>query len=348
MTAVSINWRLAERKRAVMRGLRLIYELSRDPEIFSEYGSDLLSCFYFTYATSKDPELCRAARRMGLERARRWRSDFSSVPEDADVSTILFFMHGTLSAEWFGLADEPLKEEIRRSAASFQALDFLSFDPLMEPPPLDVPEPCECGYWNERGRKMCFKCRKRLVMASRYRIWYEGLMMTYTAARLGISLGASFWDILKWLPVLRPYRGREQDENEDFYDSVYAVTHIVYTLNDYSVYRLRPAWLPQEFEFLKLCVEDAIAMDDPEMLGEIVDSLQAFGLKERHTLIRKGIDYLLSSQNADGSWGHANPQDDIYSYYHSTWTAIDGLREYPLRPHGLSFPELKPLLKQLR
>ncbi|HKS26970.1 MAG TPA: hypothetical protein VJS44_04085 [Pyrinomonadaceae bacterium] len=343
-----MNMRLAERKRAITRGLRLIYELSRDPEIFSEYGSDLLSCFYFTAATSKDPELCRMSRRMGLERARAWRSDFRSVPDDADVSTILFFMHGTLSAEGFGLADESLKEEIRRAASSFEAYDFLSFDPMDEPPPVDVPEQCECGYWNERGRKMCRQCRKRLLMASRYRVWYEGLMMTYTAAKLGVSLGASYWDVLKWLPVLHPYRGREDDENEDFYDSVYAVTHIVYTLNDYSVYRLRPQWLPQEFEFLKASVEDAIAMEDPEMLGEITDSLQAFGLKETHPLIRRGIDYLLSSQNADGSWGHASPKEDIYAYYHSTWTAIDGLRQYPLRPYGLSFHELKPLLKQLQ
>lgn len=348
MSAVSINWKLAERKRAITRGLRLIYKLSCDPEIFAEYGSDLLSCFYFTAATSKDPELCRMSRRMGRERARRWRSDFKSVPEDADVSTILFLMHGTLSAEGLGFADDSLKEEIGRAARSFQAYDFLSFDPLQEPPPTDVPDECACGYWNERGRKNCFKCRKRLLMASRYRVWYEGLMMTYTAARLGVSLGASFSDVLKWLPILHPYRGREDDENEDFYDSVYAVTHIVYTLNDYSVYRLRPAWLPQEFEFLKACVEDAIAMDDPEMLGEIVDALQAFGLKETHPLIRRGLDYLLASQNADGSWGHADAEAGIYAYYHSTWTAIDGLRQYPLRPYGLSFPELKPLLKQLR
>ncbi|MBD0373255.1 MAG: hypothetical protein ICV60_20620 [Pyrinomonadaceae bacterium] len=340
--------RIEERRRAIERGLRLIYRLACDAEIFEEYGSDLLSCFYFTYATSKDPELCRMARRMGEERARRWRSDFSSVPKDADVSTILFFMHGTLSAEGLGFADEPLKEEIRRAAGGFDAYDFLAFDPTAEPPPLDVPDVCECGYWNERGRKMCVQCRKRLLMASRYRVWYEGLMMTYTAAHLGISLGVSYADVLKWLPTLHPYRGRAGGENDDFYDSVYAVTHIVYTLNDYSVYRLKPSWLPQEFEFLKASVEDAIALEDPEMLGEITDSLQAFGLKETHPLIRRGIDYLLSSQNADGSWGDAEPEDDIYAYYHSTWTAIDGLRQYPERPYGLSFPELKPLLKQLR
>lgn len=348
MTAASMNRRLSARKRAINRGLRLIYRVACDPEIFAGYGSDLLSCFYFTAATSKDPELCRLAGRMGRERARRWRSDFSSLPRDADVSTILFFMHGTLSAEGLGFPEESLKKEIQAACARFEPYDFLSFDPRQEPPPTDVPDECECGYWNERGRKMCRQCRKRLIMISPYRVWYEGLMMTYTARRLGVSLGESYAEVFKWLPTLRPYRGRENDENEDFYDSVYAVTHIVYTLNDYSVYRLRPSWLPQEFEFLKACVEDAIAMDDPEMLGEIIDSLQAFGLKETHPLVTRGLDYLLACQNADGSWGHADPADDIYSYYHSTWTAIDGLREYPSRPYGLSFPELKPLLKQLR
>ena len=32
---------------------------------------------------------------------------------------------------------------------------------------------------------------------------------------------------------------------------VLAITHLVYTLNDYNRYRLSQEWLPQEFEFLR-------------------------------------------------------------------------------------------------
>jgi squalene cyclase len=87
-------------------------------------------------------------------------------------------------------------------------------------------------------------------------------------------------------------------------------------------------------------------MEDPEMLGEFLDCLKSFGLKNSHPLIRTGMDYLLSQQNADGSWGDVEAAEDIYLVYHSTWTAIDGLRDYAWRGEGLSFPKLKPLLEQ--
>jgi hypothetical protein len=84
-------------------------------------------------------------------------------------------------------------------------------------------------------------------------------------------------------------------------------------------------------------------MGDPETTGEFLDSLRSFGLTTDHPLIRTGIEYLLSTQNADGSWG-CTEEEDIYARYHPTWTAIDGLREYAWQGLGLSFPRLEPLL----
>jgi hypothetical protein len=69
----------------------------------------------------------------------------------------------------------------------------------------------------------------------------------------------------------------------------------------------------------------------------------AFGVDENHAQIREGRHYLLSQQNPDGSWGDTDAED-IYSRYHPTWTAIDGLRDYRWRGAGLSFPDLKPVL----
>jgi hypothetical protein len=82
-----------------------------------------------------------------------------------------------------------------------------------------------------------------------------------------------------------------------------------------------------------------IAADDPEGLGELLDSLQSFGLDRSDPLIRKGIEYLLTRQNPDGSWGDPNEKDP-YDRYHPTWTAIGGLQEYKwkkvLCPEGLA------------
>jgi hypothetical protein len=57
------------------------------------------------------------------------------------------------------------------------------------------------------------------------------------------------------------------------------------------------------------------------------------------------MDYLLATQNPDGSWGDVEAED-IYDRYHPTWTAIDGLREYAWRGERLQSPRLMRLLDQ--
>jgi hypothetical protein len=333
-----------ERTRAVLRGMEFIYRVARDPQHFAAYGSDLLNCFHFVSHTSADPTLRRTARRMGEERARRWRRDHPHLPEDADADDILDFVHGTYAADRLGSPAPELKEQVRRAAARFTAHDFLSFDPRTEPPPEDVPDACECGLWNRRGRKRCAGCGRRLEMLTRYAVWYYALMRTYTGERYGVTLGARYRDVLRWIRAMRPYPENKGDDDFDFYDAVYAVTHVVYTLNDYSVYRLSPRWLPREFAFLKSCMREALKSEDAEMTGELLDSLRAFGLADTHALVRRGVDYLLSCQNEDGSWGDAG-DTRVYARYHTTWTAVDGLRDYAWRGGlGLSFPELRALL----
>ena len=181
-------------------------------------------------------------------------------------------------------------------------------------------------------------------MMTRYQVWYYSLTRAYCAETYGITLGAGYVEILKWLPSLRPYPTGRRAASLDFADAVYAVSHLIYTLNDYGVYRLSPRWLPEEYEFLKTNLERAVALDDADMMGEFLDSLMAFGLTDRHPLIRLGRDFLLSRQNADGSWGDAD-SEDLYARYHPTWAAIDGLREYRWRGRGVKFPQAMALLK---
>ena len=148
---------------------------------------------------------------------------------------------------------------------------------------------------------------------------------------------------LSGLPAMRPYPGGAEEDVEFLRDAIYAVTHVVYTLNDYSTYRLRPGWLPREFAFLKANVADACERNDPEVLGELLDSLKAFGLGATHPLIIRGTRYLLAEQNEDGSWGDPD-EENIRTRCHTTWTAIDGLRTHAWRGERVSRPELKSIL----
>jgi hypothetical protein len=108
-------------------------------------------------------------------------------------------------------------------------------------------------------------------------------------------------------------------------------------------YRLSPAWLPREFEFLRQHFAALIEGDDPETAGEFMECLKCFVLTDGSPLIRAGTDFLLASQNADGSWGRTD-DEDAYRNYHPTLAAAGGLMEVRWRGARLAFPKLEPLL----
>ena len=339
------HFKLAERRRAVRRGLDFIYRLACDDESFELYGSDLLFCFfYFSYAP-RSRALRRTARLMGRERARVWRREHAHVPEEADAGTIFTLIHGSYAADQLGLRDPSLKRELRHAAARLTAAELLWFDPRGEAPPKDAPALCACGEANERGRRACRLCRRRLRMLSRYRVWYDALTTLYTAERYGLRLDANFGEVFKWLPSMRPYPEARGRRSRDFYDAVYAVTHVVYTLNDYDRLRLPAELLPDEMEFLRACVAEALSANDVEMLGELVDSLVSLGMTDEDALIREAIERLLEEQHEDGSWTNTEACDAIYGSYHSTWTACGGLLDIRWGEVGLAYPELRPVLE---
>ncbi|HEY0174342.1 MAG TPA: hypothetical protein VGB98_25225 [Pyrinomonadaceae bacterium] len=318
----------ADRARAVRRGLDFIYLTARDPSNFEVYGSDYLWCFYTVGESVSDPEVRASARRMGLERARHWRRTHQRLPRDADAHTVIDYAFGADAADSLGLKDPRLKLQIRRAAARFGALDFMLFDPRTEPPPRDAPAECEADRaWNQRGASVCRRCGRALKMRTPQDVWYDALITAYVGERYGVGLGASYAEVLGWLPSLRPHRGPDSPE---FYDTVYAVTHVVYTLNDYGQRRVPARLLPEEFAFLKENLRAAVAAEDADMLGEFMDTLRAFGLTDADAEIREGAEYLLAHQNADGSWGDP-VEKDIYKRYHPTWNAVAALSNYAWR-----------------
>src|SRR4051812_12160509 len=120
-----------DRQRAVMRGLNFIYRTALKPRNFKDYGHDYLWCFYTLSEAVQDAQVRRAARRMGLERARLWRRVHQIVPADADAGLISELVFGDDAAESLGLKDEKFKEELRRAAPRFKARAYLLFDPLI-------------------------------------------------------------------------------------------------------------------------------------------------------------------------------------------------------------------------
>ncbi|HKV38665.1 MAG TPA: hypothetical protein VJX67_05595 [Blastocatellia bacterium] len=335
----------ALREQAVLRGLDFIYGTAQAPENFKLYGFDYLYSFYCISATSLDARLRSLSRTMGRERARQWRAENSSLPDEIDADIIAEFAFASLSADRLGIRDSALKHELRKAARRFAPPDYFWFDPATEPPPTNVPKECPCGAVSARGSSVCGRCAQPLDLMSRYEVWLVALIRSYIGERYGVTLGTPYQDVIKWLPQMRPYCGAASGLTDDFIWSLYAVTHIVYTLSDYCLSRLSPDWLPVEFQYLAQNLPQAISTDDAEMVGELLDSLKSFGLTAKHRLVREGREYLLSAQNRDGSWGDVDT-DDIYARYHPTLTAVNGLRDHAWKGPRLSFPRLKPVLER--
>ena len=336
---------ISGRDTSIKRGLDFIYRVANTAGGFDSYGSLLICCFALVGATSRNVRLRQLGRARAQKLAHRWRRLHPHLPKGAGPDLIPKFLLVRYALSRIGLRHDALNAEIRTAVKRFSAEDLLGFNPASEPPASDLPHRCDCGLQTQRGRTFCKQCRKRLEIYSRYRIWMGALASTYISDRCGIVFGAGYPDVLGWLPAMRPYPVGTDEDIELVRDAVYAVTHVVYTLNDFGTYRLRPGWLPQEFEFLKKNVTAACERRDPELLGELLDSLKAFGLRDSHPLIIRGTKYLLAAQNEDGSWGDPD-EENIRRRCHTTWTAIDGLRNYAWRAERVSRPELKTMLKQ--
>lgn len=329
-----------DRQRSLLRGLEFIYSTASNTKHFQADGNDLLWCFYSLSAAAADPELKKRAWKMGQERAREWRRTNDRVPPDIGADEILDMAYGSLSAELLDVRDDALKAELKTVARRHTAEEYLQFDPAKEPPPRDVPQNCaKCSSTNSRGVKLCKKCGMELRMTSPYDILCNALIATHTASRYGMWIGGSYDDVAQWIPKMRPYPPAEEGRNSRInHEAAYAVTHIVYTLNDYTLYKLRPEWLPREYEYLRTNLKLTMAENDLETLGEFLDTLRSFGMDESDSLMQSGVEFLLQRQNSDGSWGRKqNP--DPYASYHTTWTAMNGVMQYEWRGEGTIFPE---------
>ena len=140
-----------DRTRALSRGLRYIYRIALNRRSFAQDAADYLWCFYTLSAAVQDENLKLMAHSMGVKRALDWRRLHRSLPRHADPDTIIEYAFASDAADSLGVPDESLKEQIRQAANRYSARDYLDFDPVIEPPPADVPDDCEYDGGTIRG-----------------------------------------------------------------------------------------------------------------------------------------------------------------------------------------------------
>ena len=316
---------LPARLSAARRGLELLRRLANRKSTFARYSGHLLPAFYFIATTSRDAALRRGALAAGRERARYWKQQWNTRRPKLDPGTVLEQISAAYAAEQLGIPHRRIRRDLEAAIARYSPRELLGFDPRSETIPRNIPEECECGADNERGRRWCRACRRRLAPRSRYEVWYDALTCLYFCERYGLQLPVTFADVMRLLPALRPY---PRPRSDSYRDAIYAVTHIVYTLNDYNRSKLPARRLRRERAFLTASLPWAIRQGEPDTVGEILDSLAGCGLADTHPVMVKGRTFLLERQCADGGWGD---EGDEYGRFHSVWTCIDGLRDYQWR-----------------
>jgi len=333
-----------ELETAIERGLDFIDRFSKTEKCLVNYGSFLICCFALVSATSRDRKLRRLGRDRAQQLLQRWSRMHPNLPDNASSDLLLEFVLVRYAQRRLGLKTTLSAANMRAVARRFSASALLGFDPCKEPPPNDLSYPCDCTFQNPRGRKACKQCKRRLHIRSSYKVWMEALANTYVAEQSAVVYGARYVEVLRWAPFMRPYPTPDKHSEEVVRDAIYAATHIVYTLNGYGTCKLSQRWLKEEFSFLKANVEAACERHDPEILGELLDSLKAFGLHPTHPLIVHGTDFLLANQNEDGSWGNPD-EENLRTRCHTTWTAVDALRSYAWRGEPARVRTLKALLR---
>src|SRR3954468_11168419 len=215
-----------DRDHAVEKALNFIYSVAKDPAAFRNNGSDLLFAFVNISTSNANQHISSMALTMGHERAIEWRRQHSTIPADASASTISELIYGSYSARELGVPDSAFDALLRAKAARFTVTDYLGFNPSAGPPPENYP-----GY-------------------SQHALFMDALITTYFGKQFGTTAEGRYEDVLRWLPVVRPYPEHKYSD-WGYYDAIYALTHIIYTYNHYNLSKIDRGCFPDEFAYLK-------------------------------------------------------------------------------------------------
>ena len=165
---------------------------------------------------------------------------------------------------------------------------------------------------------------------------FDVTMSVYSLAKAEAAFGEEFRvepgirEVLGFLATV-PLVSAEDDPSEGrtiFREHAYLVTHVAYLLSHYNRIRLVPGDAPWVIDYLRSNFGAVLEAGDVELVAEFVDVFRSLGLTEEDDEdVRTGTEFLLETQNPDGSWGPHGEAEDTYDAIHFSWCAVCALRE---------------------
>jgi spermidine synthase len=297
---------LASREdRAVLSGMAFMEKFLDEESNRQGIGIDAVYIFLELAATSIHPEI--RSRALALARRYAGPSATALLAAKAPLTRVetIELLELLAEAKVLGLDVPPLRkraEEALATRSSFEALYKTAFDDL------------------------AFLESQEL---------FETVMSIYSVAKAEAIHGEAFRvepgvaEVLGFLAEL-PLVSAADDPSEDralFRENAYLVTHVAYLLTDYNRIRLLPADAPWLDRYLKENFAAVLAARDVELVAEFIDVFRSMGRTAADDeRVRAGTEFLLATQNPDGSWGTREEGESAYQALHDTWCAVCGLR----------------------
>jgi hypothetical protein len=122
----------------------------------------------------------------------------------------------------------------------------------------------------------------------------------------------------------------------------YQLTHEILVAYDYGYAEAQETFTADDIAYLRevlpALIDQQIGRDDPDLLSELLTGMALLGWRD-HPAAKRGVDYLLQHQNANGTWGDYEAERarigelvDQYLYLHTTLAGIQALLELYERP----------------
>ncbi|CAI5710980.1 unnamed protein product [Hyaloperonospora brassicae] len=322
-------WKMAMRRESIVKGLRRVYQMQReDPLSFPDWGLHAIQSLYNLQAVEKG-EVQRLATLyarllgalwLGEDRHTDWTP--GSIPTPTQLVQAI---RAVYIVERLGIAHArrvELLDFCDRSPAFYGPKELLGWNPAEEPPSRN----------NHSGVSVYEQLARALVL------WHH-------THELGIQIGFILPQLLQHLLSVYPYKGPSDLSPQDYADQVRFVTTLVFVLTNHGKLRCETDLLPHEYFFLRHHVVYHLAQQDVNLLGETLRALRCFEGSNNLVQVRRGMAFLLLTQQEDGSWTTESAQHDAELQYFSTVQALWALCEPRRMGFAPAFPEATPMLE---
>lgn len=233
-----------------------------------------------------------------------------------DIFTLLIGLHSMKEAS--------IAHELKRDVVNliekhkFTVTDLLGWHPSIEGPHTRCSSLCAvCGIRNPPEVHSCTQCGRQLVFPSIFTKYASGLLATYYAERVGISLGTTTVDVFSHTNTIRlNYKGllpfdADGLDWEGFSEQLRMIFGLLDIVSNFGVLQLSPEHFEPEIKILfnPVYINHAILIMDFDVVGKFLQSMRLFGLgksSENFNLISLCEQFILYKQGSNGSWCKMN------------------------------------------